>query len=131
MKSVSAIDADLTLVLDLPILMKLGSIASGNRLESRRVGAVQSPSLLDQRPCGSVLEPPDHEKAYLSLHQGNDAVGHAFSHDRIIFPVAAVATAVLASRALRNTTLSGHATPAVIRSVALSPQFRRLPEVGP
>lgn len=128
---VSEIEAELTLVLDLPILMKLGSMVSGNRLESSRVAADQSPGLLVQRPCGSVLELPDHEKACFSLHQGHDAVGGAFSHDRIDLPVAAVATAFHASGALGNMTLSGHAASAVIGSVALPPQFRRLPEVGP
>lgn len=128
---IGEIESDLMSGLDGPILMKLGAIVGDDGFERRWFAPDESFGFLVEGLGGSILEFADHEEACFSLHQGHDAVGRAFAQDRIDLPVPAVPTAFHAFGAFGNMTFSGHAAPAVIGSVALSPQLWRLPEVSP
>lgn len=128
---IGEIEPDLAIVLDFPILMKLRSVVSGDRLECSRVAADQSPGFFVERPSSPILELADHKEACLSLDQSHNAIGRALAHHGIDFPVPTVPPAFDALGTFGNMPFPSHAAPAVIGPVALSAQLRGLTEVGP
>lgn len=106
---------------DFFVLMKFSPVVSGDGLERPGIPANQAPGLFIEISGGPVDEFANHHKTGFPLDKGHDAVFGSLAHDRIDFPVSTVSAAFDAFGTLGNMTLSGHAAPAVIGSVAFSP----------
>ena len=107
----------------LGLVMELGTVVEGDRLEASAVLSQRSRGRFGHLILGAALELLDDRKPGRALHQREHAVAQVAAHDRVSFPVPRLLPCLDLHRPLADVLLAWQHAPRVLTPVALASEL--------